>query len=79
MGMRYTLGSVPKPEPGPLEAETALTNRRIEAVATFGGGLFTALSLVMFATKRDTAGYTMGVLGALSAAIVGAIRIYGSE
>ena len=43
------------------------------------GGLFSATSLLFFALGKNKAGYMLGVAGALTGAVLGAIRIIASS
>lgn len=63
--------------PGPGIWHAQLTTKHVEALGVLFGGLFSASSLLLFALKRDRAGYMLGVAGALTAAILGAMRVFG--
>jgi hypothetical protein len=60
----------------PVSARTP-TGRHIEAVAILGSGALTAFSLLAFATGHMKAGYALGIVGALTGAVVGAVRVLG--
>ena len=60
-------------------AQRSSVPRALEASAILLSGLFSAASLLAFATGRDRIGYMMGVSGALGGAILGAIRVFGGR
>ncbi len=59
--------------------QTERLPRTVEALGVVFGGLFAATSLIMFALGNDRAGYMLGVAGALSSAVVGAIKVYAQD
>jgi hypothetical protein len=65
----YTIGVKPDDQ----------SRKNIEALATLFGGLFSATSLVFFAMGKDGPGRVLGVAGALTGAVLGAIRIWSSD
>jgi hypothetical protein len=56
-----------------------IVERRLTAAGYLFSGLFSAASLLLFATGRDKAGYMLGVTGALWGATIGAIRVFAEE
>lgn len=55
------------------------TDRRVAVAATLFGGLFSATSLLMFATGHARAGYMMGVAGALISSVLGALQLMSED
>lgn len=77
---RQQLGQTISVPPRPVVFSRAmLLERRVTAVGLIFGGLFSAASLLLFATGRDKAGYMLGVASALWGATIGAIKVFGAE
>ncbi len=72
------LGAVTPAIPATLVA-TQQADVNVTAFSMLFTGLFSATSLIMFATGHERAGYMMGVAGALLGGVFGALQLIGGN
>jgi len=77
LGALGTPGQTVKVQPGTWIVAGTSTARNVEALGALFGGLFSGMSLLLFALGRDREGYALGIAGALTGAVLTAARIWG--
>jgi len=65
--------------PAVLVGRTVVGLPHLTSGAILLSGTLSALSLALFASDRAESGYALGILAALSGAVLGAIRVFGEE